>query len=136
MIEWFLKSIGVGNELRAQTQQGQQPSAMQRALAMAQRVQAARAARTQAGQRPVQPRGPSRGAEPRLVSRGVLVDEKELEKRLHELDPATRTVILKMQPRVREEILQGMREQGPEGYRPFIREYFQRLTEVGEGKGR
>jgi len=122
--------------LRNQAQQGQQPSAVQQALAMSQRMQAARAARSQASQRPAQPRGPSRGANPRLVSRGAVVDEKELEKRLHELDPAMRTVILKMQPRVREEILQGMREQGPEGYRPFIREYFQRLTEVGEGKGR
>jgi hypothetical protein len=122
--------------LRSEAQQGQQPSAMQQALAMAQRMQAARASRSQASQRAAQPRGPSQGAGLRIVSRGVLVDEKELEKRLHELDPATRTVILKMQPRVREEILQGMREEGPEGYRAFIREYFQRLTEVGEGKGR
>ena len=37
---------------------------------------------------------------------------------------------MKLQPRVREELLQGMREQGPEGYRKFIQDYFQRLTKV------
>jgi hypothetical protein len=49
---------------------------------------------------------------------------------LAKLDPATRAVILKLPPRVREELLQGMREQGPEGYGPFIEEYFKRLTET------
>jgi hypothetical protein len=34
-----------------------------------------------------------------------------------------------MPPRVREELLQGMREEGPEGYRKFIEDYFTRLTE-------
>lgn len=49
---------------------------------------------------------------------------------LPELDPATRRVILKMQPQIREALLQGLREEGPEGYRAFIRNYFKRLTEV------
>ncbi len=35
-----------------------------------------------------------------------------------------------MQPQVREELLQGLREEGPEGYRAFIRDYFKRLTRV------
>jgi len=39
-----------------------------------------------------------------------------------------------MPPRVREELLQGMKEEGPEGYRKFIQEYFKKLTEVKEAK--
>ena len=35
-----------------------------------------------------------------------------------------------MQPKLREELLQGMREAGPEGYQKFIDDYFKRLTEV------
>ena len=46
------------------------------------------------------------------------------------LDLNARTVIMKMQPRQREQMLQGLREEGPEGYRSFIRDYFQRLTRV------
>ena len=61
-------------------------------------------------------------------SRGEIVQVE-----LAQLDPETRAIVLKMQPRLREELLQGMREQGPEGYRKFIQDYFKRLTEV---KGR
>ena len=43
---------------------------------------------------------------------------------------ATQQAILKLPPRVREELLQGLREQGPEGYGPFIEDYFKRLTET------
>ena len=49
---------------------------------------------------------------------------------LDDLDINTRTVIMKLQPKVREELLQGLREEGPEGYRRFIRDYFRRLTKV------
>jgi hypothetical protein len=48
---------------------------------------------------------------------------------LAKLDPATRGVLLKLPPRIRDDLLQGMREQGPAGYDEFIREYFKRLTE-------
>jgi hypothetical protein len=48
---------------------------------------------------------------------------------LADLDPATRSVILKMQPKLREELLQGMQGQGPEGYRKFIQDYFKRLSQ-------
>ena len=58
----------------------------------------------------------------------ILVDN------LEGLDLPTRTIILKMQPRIREELLQGMREEGPEGYRAFIRDYFRRLTKVQSPK--
>ena len=49
---------------------------------------------------------------------------------LGDFDLKARTVIMKMQPREREELLQGLREEGPEGYRKFIRDYFHRLTKV------
>jgi hypothetical protein len=57
-----------------------------------------------------------------------------LDVELGHLDLAARSVILKMQPKLREELLQGMREEGPEGYRPFIQDYFKRLTEVKSQK--
>jgi len=47
---------------------------------------------------------------------------------LPEMDPAMRTVILGMQPRMREELLLGMRERGPEAYRQFIENYYKELT--------
>ena len=50
--------------------------------------------------------------------------------RLVDLDLDTRTVLLKLPPRIREELLQGLREQGPEGYQQFIRNYYQRLAKV------
>jgi hypothetical protein len=49
---------------------------------------------------------------------------------LDEFDLNARTVIMKMQPREREDLLQGLKEEGPEGYREFIRDYFRRLTKV------
>jgi len=49
---------------------------------------------------------------------------------LGDFDLKARTVIMKMQPREREELLQGLREEGPEGYRKFIRDYFHRLTKI------
>jgi hypothetical protein len=49
---------------------------------------------------------------------------------LEELDPRTRAAILHRPPRVREELLQGMKAQGPEGYQRFIENYFRRLSEV------
>jgi hypothetical protein len=48
----------------------------------------------------------------------------------NDLDLAAQTIILKMQPRLREELLRGMREEGPEAYRKFIQDYFNRLTKV------
>jgi hypothetical protein len=53
---------------------------------------------------------------------------------LESLDPNAKAAILKLPPRMREELLQGMREEGPEGYRKFIEDYFKRLTEVKGGK--
>ena len=47
---------------------------------------------------------------------------------LGKLDVATRRVIMKMQPKEREELLQGLREEGPKAYRGFIRDYFKKLS--------
>jgi hypothetical protein len=49
---------------------------------------------------------------------------------LDDLDPKTRATILQLPPRVREELLQGMKAQGPEGYQKFIQDYFRRLSAV------
>jgi hypothetical protein len=49
---------------------------------------------------------------------------------LDDLDPKTRATILQLPPRVREELLQGMKAQGPEGYQKFIQGYFRRLSAV------
>lgn len=113
-----------------------QSPALREAMAMAQRlrqVQNALAQAQQAGQAQGKPqRGPahtSRGLslgnlDPTSAQGEIVLVE------LAKLDPQTRAIVLKMQPRLREELLQGMREQGPEGYRKFIQDYFKRLTEV------
>ena len=76
-----------------------------------------------------QPTEDSQGAF--LVTEGV----EEILLELDDIDLEARTVIMKMPPRQREDLLQGLQEQGPEGYRRFIREYFRRLTKAqGEAK--
>lgn len=113
-----------------------QSPALREAMAMAQRLrqmQNALAQAQQAGQPQGQPqKGPARtsrglslGNLDPTSSRGEIVQVE-----LAQLDPQSRAIVLKMQPRMREELLQGMREQGPEGYRKFIQDYFKRLTEV------
>jgi hypothetical protein len=97
---------------------------LRQAMEMAARMRQLQAG--QQGQRGQQPQGgPSaqgnqQGARP----------PGSLDVEMAKLDPATRTVLLKMQPKLREELLQGMREAGPEGYQKFIDDYFKRLTEV------
>ena len=51
---------------------------------------------------------------------------------LPELDVSMRTVLLGMQPKLREELLNGMQERGPEAYREFIENYYRKLTAVKE----
>lgn len=47
-----------------------------------------------------------------------------------ELDPRTRATLLQLPPKVREELLQGLKQQGPMGYESFIHDYFRRLAET------
>jgi len=111
-----------------------QSDLMRQAMAMAQRMhQQGRGQGQQPNQQPGQPMPPS--TQPTAGDlHGTPPTGTPQEAELAKLDPATRTVILKMPPRVREELLQGMKEEGPEGYRKFIQEYFKKLTEVKGAK--
>lgn len=77
------------------------------------------------GQRSNQPPTPSRsqvsqaGANPPVGSAD-----------LSNLPPDLRAAFLKLPPRLREELLQGQKEQDPEGFAPFIEDYFKRLTQT------
>jgi hypothetical protein len=97
---------------------------VRRALAMAQRARQ----RAQARQSPA--RGPTRFSDrpDQLPTTDKMVAPLDAE--LPDVDLATRSMILKLQPQIREELLQGLREEGPEGYKTFIRTYFKRLSEV------
>ena len=99
--------------------------AVRRSLAIAQRNRQLAGARQQAG------RG-DKGAFTDRPDQFPTTDKMvaPLNAPLPDLDLATQKVILKMQPQIREELLQGLREEGPEGYKAFIRNYFKRLTEV------
>ncbi|MCX7420149.1 MAG: hypothetical protein NT013_11505 [Planctomycetia bacterium] len=70
---------------------------------------------------------------PRSGLEGDNASQFAMEAILKDLDPSSKAIILKMQPRMREELLQGLREEGPEGYQRFIRDYFERLTKAGQG---
>jgi hypothetical protein len=117
-------------ELAAQLAELMQLPEMREALMMAARMRQMREGEAQDApqQQPTAPPPPGT-----LASRGNLrggPGPRADSEVLAELDIETRTVIMKLQPRVREELLQGMREQGPEGYRAFIQDYFERLTKV------
>jgi hypothetical protein len=112
----------------------------QKALQMAARLQAMQSGEEspsdQPGQRPPNGQPPPPNSTPKPV--GLLEGDPSnpfaMEAVLRDLDPTTRSLILKMQPRVREELLQSLREEGPEGYQRFIRDYFKRLTKAGDSK--
>jgi hypothetical protein len=95
---------------------------MQQALAMAGRMQ-----RMQSQGNP-----PPGGQQPEGNMTGAQRNGPAEEAELRKLDPDTRGKILRLPPRLREELIQGMQEQGPEGYQRFIEDYFKRLTEVKE----
>jgi hypothetical protein len=102
---------------------------MAQAMAMAHRGRQVASARSKAQGRPGRP---VPGVTTPNPDRMPTTDQvgSPLAARLADIDPATRTLILKMQPQMREELLQGLREEGPEGYQSFIRDYFKRLTQV------
>jgi hypothetical protein len=104
---------------------------MQHAMQLA---QAARRARQQAeratGQLSQQPQATPQAQgtaiELNTAMRAGIASEFEA----NDLGLAAQAVLLRLQPRVREELLKGMREEGPEAYRKFIEEYFNRLTKI------
>ena len=53
---------------------------------------------------------------------------------LGKLDLDDRRRLLALPPHVREQIIQGMREEGPEAYRKFIQGCFQQLKELPQKK--
>jgi hypothetical protein len=119
------------DQLSQQLQQMMQSPAMQAAQAMAARMRQARASgKPQQGQ---QAQNAARTAQGNLQGgdKGALRQAD-----LSKLDPDTRAIILKLPPsRMRDELIQGMNEQGPEAYRAFIQDYFKRLTQTKpEGK--
>jgi hypothetical protein len=114
------------DQLAQQLQQMIQSPAMQAAKAMAARMRQAQAnGKPQKGQ-PSQT--PSQFAQGNLNG-GMTNGAGEVD--LSKLDPDTRAMILKLPAsRLRDELIQGMNEQGPEAYRAFIQDYFKRLTET------
>jgi hypothetical protein len=104
----------------------------QQAQAMFQRMQQMLAqAMQQDNQNPTEAQLPMPSAlSPIGNQEGVIGGVEQILVDLDDLDVNTRVVIMKMQRKEREELLQGLREEGPEGYRQFIKDYFRRLTEV------
>ena len=89
--------------------------AVQNALQMARRAQQMANAK---GQTP-QPGKPEATGQANLTGNPNpgAQDEADLSK----IDLPTRMMLMKLQPKLREELLQGMREEGPEGYRSSFR---------------
>jgi hypothetical protein len=120
-----------GEQSLAQMMQSQM---MQQAMAMAQRMRQMRGQQGQQGQRGQQ-QANSQNASTGNLSGGQgptvgSIKEEDLAK----LTLDQRSVIMKLQPALREELLRGMKEDVPEGYRKFTQEYFKRLTEVQKAK--
>lgn len=103
---------------------------MKEAKAMMNRMQQLQAqAKANQNQNPNQPKPPQPNpqAQPQAMANLPAASTDAV---LDGVDLDTRTLILKMQPRLREELLQGLKEEGPDGYQKFIRNYFQRLAKV------
>ncbi|HWG45822.1 MAG TPA: hypothetical protein VN688_23880 [Gemmataceae bacterium] len=118
------------DQLAQQLQQMMESPAMQAAKAMAARMRQAQAqGKPQKGQPSQSPSQMTQGD----LNGGTKNGAREAD--LSKLDPDTRAMILKLPPsRLRDELIQGMNEQGPEAYRAFIQDYFKRLTETKPGK--
>ena len=69
-----------------------------------------------------------------IYKNNLLAYSKRAEIKLADTALDQKTVILKMQPKMREQLLQGLKKVGPKGYRKFIRDYFRRLTKVKKSK--
>jgi hypothetical protein len=90
-------------------------------------MQMAKGAMAQRGQRPQQTGEPRNAQEGNLD--GGLPPGRTTKGELSALDPATRAMLLKLPPRLREDLLRGRATEGPEAYRAFIQDYFKRLSE-------
>lgn len=101
-----------------------QSAMMQRAMQMAQRARGQ--GRQQGPPNPNQPPNPN-AAQPNLTGNPPGATTEAI---LDKLPPDDRRLLLALPPRVREELIQGMKEEGPEAYRQFIRDYFRRLNEL------
>src|SRR5262249_22950494 len=107
---------------------------MREARSMMTRMQQLQARAAARAQNPNQPQAPKQPAAATQASTFASLPAVSPESALDGVDLDTRTLILKMQPRVREELLQGLKEEGPDGYQKFIRNYFQRLARVNSEK--
>jgi hypothetical protein len=99
--------------------------ALQQALDMANRMRGMRSASRRGGKASLQ----MQNAATTGNLQGTPPPGFPLEGELGNLDLKSRAAILKMQPKLREELLQSMREKGPEGYQEFIDDYFKRLSQ-------
>ena len=107
---------------------------MREAKSMMNRMQQAKAQAAARAQNPNGPKPPTPPNPATQSSQTASLTAPSLEAALDGVDLDTRTLILKMQPRLREELLQGLKEEGPDGYQKFIRNYFQRLAKVKSEK--
>jgi hypothetical protein len=120
-----------GQEEQSQNQQSLrdmlQSAMMQKALRMAQR---ARQQSKQQGQTPSPIPNPN-GQQPNLNG---MPPSANTEAVLSKLDLDDRRRLLALPPHIREDIIQGMKEEGPEAYRKFIQGYFRQLNELQKDK--
>jgi hypothetical protein len=102
--------------------------ALQQALDMANRMRGMQ----QGARRPGQPNTPQNQTAISGNLQGSPPPGFALDGELGKLDLEMRKALLKLPPKVREELLQSRSEKGPEGYQEFIDDYFKRLS---QGKG-
>ena len=123
------------DQLDQQMQEQMQSDAMQAAREMMQRLQQmlgqSGSPQEQApeGQQPPQSVPPPPPTTLSEAANATAVVDQIVEE-LGDFDASTRTVIIGMQKRQREDLLQSLKSKGPEGYRAFVREYFRKLAKV------
>src|SRR5262249_21246090 len=139
MLNQFRQAMqrGQQNKTSGQPQQGNQgrqgqdlaqmlrSQAMQQALDMANRMRGMQ----QSGRRHGQPNTPQSQMATTGNMHGSPPAGFALDGELGKLDLETRKALLKLPPKVREELLQSRSEKGPEGYQEFIDDYFKRLSQ-------
>jgi hypothetical protein len=95
--------------------------AMQRAMAMAGRAQ-------QPGQGQGKPKPGQPGGQPPSKAQAGIGQIVDQEPGLLNTDPKDRAALYKLPPNIRQPLLQGMQEKGPEGYQPLIDAYYRELS--------